>query len=235
MSKNFAFIFFSLVFFSCQVFAQMPRSTSFDDRPICEEAKGVWREFGNGCVDFCHPKFDQFSICTQALTYGCDCGKGRCWDGKTCVSQQSYKEIFDVEQAKEKKLLDEAKEKRKEAARANEEQIMTKLLKMTPDNSAGNSGDQKPQNPIQENSKNSAQASFQPQNKTDQQQPLESASQNQQSQKKIEIPPFFQKKQQAQNTTNQQSQTQTDSKPIEVQGNSLPKDTFVLPEIPLPN
>ncbi len=108
-------------------FAQTTRTTSFDDRPACEESKGVWREFGNGCIDECRSKLDKFSICTQAITNGCDCGKGRCWNGSTCLPLTDYKKKFDAEMAEEQKILDEAKKKRLEARKENEESILNNL------------------------------------------------------------------------------------------------------------
>lgn len=118
-----------LLLFSITSHAQSTRFTSFDDRPICEDNKGVWREFGNGCVDECHSKFDKFSICTQAITYGCDCGKGRCWDGESCVTTKNYKKIFDAEKEEEKKILEAAKQKRLEQAKANEQSVIENLGK----------------------------------------------------------------------------------------------------------
>ena len=121
------FLIYFLVF-SSAAFAQITRSTSFDDRPVCESSKGVWRQFGNGCGDSCISKFDKFSVCTQALVFACDCGRGRCWDDKKCVTLKSYKEIYDIEQAKEQEILNEEKEKRREAAKENEQAILGKYL-----------------------------------------------------------------------------------------------------------
>lgn len=145
-AKNFLFFFF---IFSSSSFAQSMRFTSFDDRAACESSKGVWRQFGNGCVDECRPKLDQFYICTGAITNGCECGKGRCWDGETCISIESYKKIFEVEQVEEEKILNEAKEKRKEAAKVNQEAIMNKLISkavVADSNTNPNSDPNAPQN-----------------------------------------------------------------------------------------
>ena len=117
-----------LLLFGFDSWAQVARSTSFDDRGICEENKGVWREFGNGCVDECNPKFDQFVICTRAITFGCDCGKGRCWSDKGCVAVTQYQKIFEEKQAEEEKLLQEAKARRKAEYESNAAQITDKLI-----------------------------------------------------------------------------------------------------------
>ncbi len=121
-------VFLLFFIFPSNSFSQSIRFTSFDDRSACESSKGVWRQFGNGCVDECRPKLDQFYICTGAITNGCECGKGRCWDGESCISIESYKKTFAVEQVEEEKILNEAKEKRKEAAKENQEEIMDKLI-----------------------------------------------------------------------------------------------------------
>jgi hypothetical protein len=124
----FTFLTFFIAFFSSEIFAQSIRFTSFDDRPICESSKGIWREFGNGCTDECYAKLDQFSVCSDAITYGCDCGKGRCWDGNQCVILRNYKKLFDQEQEKDAKVLSEAKKKRKDEAKANEQAMMEKFV-----------------------------------------------------------------------------------------------------------
>jgi len=123
-------IFLTVIFccFSYSALCQTIRFTSFEDRPICEENKGVWREFGNGCADQCHAKFDEFTMCSQALTYACDCGKGRCWDGEMCVLMRDYKKIYDKEVKEEQKVLDAAKDKRKEASKESEQKIMVQML-----------------------------------------------------------------------------------------------------------
>ena len=113
--------------FSHLATAQTIRPTTFDDRNICEGAKGVWRQFGNGCADNCETKFDKFAMCTNALVFACDCGKNRCWNGETCLALKDYKKIYDIEAAKNQKILDAAKEKRKADALANEQAIITKL------------------------------------------------------------------------------------------------------------
>lgn len=45
---------------------------------------GEWREFSNGCVDSCDYQRNPGDIlCTQAFTFGCDCGPGNCLDLNT--------------------------------------------------------------------------------------------------------------------------------------------------------
>ena len=53
------FIFLAAILFTSSIAsAQSTRHTSFDDRQLCDENNGVWREFGNGCADNCESKFD---------------------------------------------------------------------------------------------------------------------------------------------------------------------------------
>jgi len=115
-----------LISLACSSFS---RPTTFDDRQSCEKTAGVWREFGNGCVDGCEAKLNQFSVCTMAFTYGCECGKSRCWDfdQKSCVALKDYKKIFDARVAEEKKIAEAAKKKREEEAKENQQTILKNL------------------------------------------------------------------------------------------------------------
>jgi hypothetical protein len=71
-------------------------------------------------------------MCTDSSAYGCDCGKGRCWNGEVCVLMSDYKKIFDKDQEEEQKILAEAKQKRKEAAAENEKEMMAKIISNIP-------------------------------------------------------------------------------------------------------
>ncbi|OFW80430.1 MAG: hypothetical protein A2887_03355 [Alphaproteobacteria bacterium RIFCSPLOWO2_01_FULL_40_26] len=116
-----------LVFLFLIANSAFARTTSFENRFVCEKDKGIWRTYGNGCVDSCYEKFDKFAICARAITYGCDCGKGKCWDGEQCVELIEYKKVYDVMQEKDQKALAEAKEKRKAIALENQEKILSNL------------------------------------------------------------------------------------------------------------
>ncbi|MFH1510885.1 MAG: hypothetical protein ABIF10_04275 [Candidatus Woesearchaeota archaeon] len=53
----------------------------------CSPSGGVWRQFTDGCVDSCYLEEHQdHRACTLALTYGCDCGPEKCWNGERCVA-----------------------------------------------------------------------------------------------------------------------------------------------------
>jgi len=59
---------------------------------ICENAGGEWKLFNNGCVDSCELARQDPNdpiICTQAQTYGCDCGPDKCWNGASCENNQN--------------------------------------------------------------------------------------------------------------------------------------------------
>ena len=115
----------SILFF-CSSFS---RSTTFDDRTSCEEAKGAWRQFGNNCADECEAKLDEFAFCTDLVISACECGKSRCWNDevKSCVALSDYKKIFVARQKEEKKIADAAKKKRKEESSEEQETIISNI------------------------------------------------------------------------------------------------------------
>lgn len=123
--------------FSGSAFAEFGRSTTFDDREICEKEKGVWHEFGNSAADNCESKMDSFAITAQVLTYACDCGKTKCWDGEKCVAMQDFKKIYDQKQAAEKKKLEEAKKARQGEYRDNSNERLQALIKVNKDGTSG--------------------------------------------------------------------------------------------------
>ena len=56
-----------------------------NEQEACSEQGGEWKEFSKGCVDSCAKARNPGDIvCTQAFTYGCDCGPDRCWTGVKC-------------------------------------------------------------------------------------------------------------------------------------------------------
>lgn len=141
-------IFLISILLFCSAFS---RSTTFDDRESCEKTAGTWREFGNGCVDSCEGKLNQFSVCTMAFTYGCECGKSRCWDfdQKSCVALKDYKKIFDARIAEEKKIAEAAKKKREEEAKENQQTILKNLINnnVAPNQNNQDNSDKKPEEP----------------------------------------------------------------------------------------
>lgn len=58
----------------------------------CATSGGTWREFSNGCVDSCSAQADN-AVCTQAFTFGCDCGVEQCWDDETTTCTNNSQEI----------------------------------------------------------------------------------------------------------------------------------------------
>lgn len=113
--------------FSFSANAQVTRPTSFDDRKICEEEKGMWREYSDDCANECRAKFDEFAICTKTITSACQCPRNKCWNDGACIALKDYKKIFDEEQEKEREIIAKQQEERKDLARQNSEQILNKL------------------------------------------------------------------------------------------------------------
>ncbi len=65
-------------------------SVELDKLLKCHKGGAGMRYFNNGCVDGCGYD-DQMSVCTQAFTWGCDCGASKCWDGDKCISNPDKK------------------------------------------------------------------------------------------------------------------------------------------------
>lgn len=97
---------------STQFSSAFAQSFSFDNKPICFEQKGNWRKFSNSCADSCEAKFDEFALCTQSLSFACDCGVDRCWHENKCIAQSEYKIIFDKKAEEEEKHLDKLRTER---------------------------------------------------------------------------------------------------------------------------
>lgn len=127
--SNFSFfcLVISLLFFN-QAQGAGSRKTSFDAREVCEINKGVWHEFGNGCADDCYSKFDEFAVCSQARTFGCDCGKGKCWNDEKCIAVLEYKKIFDEMRQQEADFMSEAKKKRVAKAKKYQQDLIKRMI-----------------------------------------------------------------------------------------------------------
>ena len=106
------------------------RPTTFDDRPDCEKSQGIWREFGSGCVDNCLKKIDPYNIvCTSALTYGCECGKNRCWNGEKCVAIQEYQLEYSKQQEQENLVNNKDRLARQQETQKFRRDYLEKLIK----------------------------------------------------------------------------------------------------------
>ena len=108
--------------------ANILRATSFDERPACEASGGMWREFGNGCADKCEFQFDKYTVCSQALTFGCECGKDKCMYNDKCILNSEYEKINRELVDEQNKLSSEDKIKRERAAKRFKSQYTNKLL-----------------------------------------------------------------------------------------------------------
>lgn len=225
------------IFFSFSSSAQIARSTTFDDRPSCEENKGVWRQYGDGCVDECEPKLDKFSICTRAVTFGCDCGKGRCFDEGTCVSFKDYKKKYDARQAEEKKILDAAKEKRKAELIANQSTITNNLIakaQQAPVSAQNNYADfyrDKVAEPIPVEAVTTIPTNIIPSGVTKIDPPIAAAPTIVIQNSNAEIPPLFLQQEKARKEAEQQAEKATKEKTEKEKEKS---GELILPVIPLP-
>ena len=119
-----------MLFLNKNSFANIVRSTTFDDRLACEKSRGSWRDFGNSCVDKCTYKFDKYAVCAYAITYGCDCGKNRCLYEDKCIPVSEYKKIDDEKIIKDKEIVDEIKDLRIKRAKKFKNEYLNKLAGM---------------------------------------------------------------------------------------------------------
>lgn len=198
------------------------RITSFDKRPACEKSGGVWRQFGNACGDGCLVKFDKFSMCAQALTYACDCLENKCFDGDKCVSMDDYKREYDEIKSKEKELLDNLKEARKDEYERNKQRIMQKLFGSKNPEKPAPTGAEKQQNVPANNNLIPPKRQIQP---------LDIVIDNPNVNKNVnfKVPPFFEKNQQ----DAQKSLEEKDKENQDVEEGDSKKE-IELPNIPLP-
>ena len=120
-------MFFLSVFLNKNSFADIVRSTTFDDRIACEKSRGSWRDFGNSCVDKCVFRFDKYAVCAYAITFGCDCGKNRCLHEDKCISVDEYKKIDDQKLLDDIEAVKEIKKKRANRAKKFQNDYLNKL------------------------------------------------------------------------------------------------------------
>ena len=59
-----------------------------DDLPpvACFVGGGFWKKLPDSCGDDCLLNKEQ--ACMAVISFGCDCGVGKCWDGQKCISGQ---------------------------------------------------------------------------------------------------------------------------------------------------
>jgi hypothetical protein len=203
-------LFLISVLFFCSAFS---RPTTFDERTNCEESAGVWREFGKSCNDECEAKLDQFSICSNISTYGCECGKSRCWNGekKTCVAINDYKKIFTARKEKEKEISEEARKKREEASEESQQNILNSMTSI-------DKAEEKITKEIVSPTTEQPKVQTPPQQPTQPPSPIVNTSPN--------IPPLFLQQEKTKQESEREKQEKTPSPPI----TSIPG----LPVIPLP-
>lgn len=144
MRRNF-FLIAILLF--CSAFS---RSTTFDDREICEQVGGVWRQFGNGCADECESRLNELAVCTKVMINACECVKARCWNDeeKKCVALSEYKKTYDLRVSEEKKINEEAKKEREEEFAESKKSILNNLAQNKSPNQNNGAVEQK-LNPVE--------------------------------------------------------------------------------------
>lgn len=236
--KNILFIFLLINFFSVQnSYSQTIRSTSFENRGICEKDNGVWREFGNGCTDGCAAKVDKYTICTMALTYSCDCGKGRCWEAGTCFSIRDYKKVYSEKQAKNEARLNRLKKARKKEFERNKLSIMNRLSKKSGGKSKSAKNRKKSKHKPVKPAKGPVTNFIVNDDIVENNLPIEKVAPVKQ---KFKIPSFFLKKQEIDKKNREKDALAKSQKKEEIKDTateSLIKSKIIegLPQIPLPN
>ena len=65
-------------------------------KQFCENNGAIYKQFNNGCADSCGSKIARIPICSQNITWDCDCGASKCWDSKnkTCILTEEYRKNF---------------------------------------------------------------------------------------------------------------------------------------------
>ncbi|MBI2971626.1 MAG: hypothetical protein HYY37_04390 [Candidatus Aenigmarchaeota archaeon] len=64
---------------------QSPPDYPRQSEDVCAAGGAQWKEFRSGCHDECWiVRSKKIVHCTLALSYGCDCGEGKCWNGTAC-------------------------------------------------------------------------------------------------------------------------------------------------------
>lgn len=127
MTKTLKTLIIIFGLFANNVYADILRPTTFDERPSCEKSKGMWRDFGNSCVGKCESKLDKFAVCSYAITFGCDCGANRCYYEDRCILISEYVKIHEQKMAEEQKISDEYKIKRQNALKKFQNNYINKL------------------------------------------------------------------------------------------------------------
>ncbi len=121
-------LFISLILYNISaLFAQNDIMDTYSKRKICHEAGGVWRKYGNGCVDHCMNKFSKFKFCTTAITYGCDCGDNSCYYDNKCHNLSDFKKEYDILESERQKKIDKQR-KLRESEYINQKNLIIKNL-----------------------------------------------------------------------------------------------------------
>jgi hypothetical protein len=83
-------LFTALVISGCTLISRPGANQDSPEQIVCKKAGGNWEQFRNGCVDNCFYVRNASQIaCTQDFTYGCECGKNKCWNAETKTCEPS--------------------------------------------------------------------------------------------------------------------------------------------------
>lgn len=81
--KVFSLVFLILILFSATSFARVSEEYKINQKR-CLSGGGNWVLLPTVCGDKCR-KPGEDPVCAQTITWACECGKGMCWDDKSCV------------------------------------------------------------------------------------------------------------------------------------------------------
>jgi len=60
-------------------------------RDDCVKTGGIPNtEFNTGCADLCVFVMEDYPDCDMQITYSCDCGLNKCWNGTACILNERY-------------------------------------------------------------------------------------------------------------------------------------------------
>jgi len=79
------------------------------EKGLCKSAGGEWKEFSNTCVDSCeYRRAEESMMCGMAMTYGCECGEDKCWNGESCelIVEEIVNEVVEEPEAEVETQLD---------------------------------------------------------------------------------------------------------------------------------
>ncbi|MDD5178501.1 MAG: excalibur calcium-binding domain-containing protein [Candidatus Nanoarchaeia archaeon] len=68
----------------CPNDGEIDQTPELSSEERCINAGGEWLYFSSGCADSCGSQRREDVVCTTAMTWGCECGGDKCWNGYGC-------------------------------------------------------------------------------------------------------------------------------------------------------